>query len=96
MRRSALIALAAIAMALPAAAQNQRIAAISGVGSAETQAMVVHSYGLTPNRISTKEAMAELKRICASKRHADQSHCDSAWKRINAEYARKQAEKLRG
>ncbi len=93
MRLAVLLAVAASTfVAIPVAAQNQPEAGIPG-GIGLTYETVALSYSMTRGGPSPKEELATLNRWCASKRQADQRRCEAAWQRINAEYARIQAER---
>ncbi|MEY4055815.1 MAG: hypothetical protein RL519_1150 [Pseudomonadota bacterium] len=78
--------LIALALAAPAAAQT-------GEPQTPQVSAVAWSYGLVSDRPTTKELVARLDRLCASKRQRDQRRCEESWHVINAAHAELQAKK---
>ena len=74
-----------------AAAQGIDVNSAASIGS-NAFAETVRTYP-AGRHDNAKAVLAQLDRLCASKRSADQARCEKAWQTINRAYAELQAKR---
>lgn len=86
-----IIALLALAASAPALANSPAITQMPAEN--EPPAVTVHTYGLVADKMTARQLVAQLNRLCESRRARDQRRCEAAWHEINAAHAQLQAKR---
>ena len=96
MRRIVPIAFAiALTTSAGVSAQNQPSAGLPGGMDGITTNEAFHSYSIFPATASPKEVLAQLNRVCESKRRFDRQRCADAWRIIHEGQAKLEAKRAK-